>query len=152
MSDPKARIDELKNLLQLCRDGQNGFREAAERITDPEVRAFFHEQSLERGRFVGELENELHRLGEKDVDTSGSVGGAVHRAWIDLKSALGGGEHAILAEAERGEDAAKEAYRKAIESKNLSQEILPTITRQYEAVQRAHDRVKAYRDAAKKAA
>jgi uncharacterized protein (TIGR02284 family) len=151
MSNPKARIDLLKNLIQLNRDGQNGFREAAEKITDPEIRAFFHEKSLERGQFVGELDNDLHRLGEKDVDTSGSVGGAVHRAWIDLKSALGGGEHAILAEAERGEDAVKEAYKKAIESKNLSQEILPTVTRQYDAIQRSHDRVKAYRDLRKAA-
>jgi uncharacterized protein (TIGR02284 family) len=152
MADPKERIDILKNLIQLCRDGQNGFRDAAEKLTDPTIRAFFHEKSLERGQFVGELDNELHRLGEKDVDTSGSVGGTVHRAWIDLKSALGGGDHAILAEAERGEDAAKEAYRKAIESKNLSQDILPTITRQYEMIQRDHDQVKAFRDASKKAA
>jgi uncharacterized protein (TIGR02284 family) len=152
MSDPKARIDLLKELIQLCRDGQNGFREAAEKLTDPSARAFFQETSLERGRFVGELDNELHRLGEKDVDTSGSVGGAIHREWMNMKSALGGGDHAILAEAERGEDAAKEAYRKAIESKNLSQEILPVITRQYQSVERAHDRVKAFRDASKKAA
>jgi uncharacterized protein (TIGR02284 family) len=152
MSDPKARIDLLKNLIQLCRDGQNGFREAAEKLTDPSARAFFQETSLERGRFVGELDNELHRLGEKDVDTSGTVGGAIHREWMNMKSALGGGDHAIFAEAERGEDAAKEAYRKAIESKNLSQEILPVITRQYDSIMRAHDRVKAFRDAAKKAA
>jgi uncharacterized protein (TIGR02284 family) len=152
MADPKQRIDTLKDLVQLCRDGQNGFRDAAEKITDPTIRAFFHEKSLERGKFVGELDNELHRLGEKDVDTSGSVGGAVHREWMNMKSALGGGDHAILAEAERGEDAAKEAYRKAIESKNLSQDILPTITRQYEMIQRDHDQVKAFRDAAKKAA
>jgi uncharacterized protein (TIGR02284 family) len=152
MSDPKARIDLLKDLIQLCRDGQNGFREAAERIGDPGIRAFFHEKSLERGQFVGELDNELHRLGEKDVDTSGSVGGAMHRAWIDLKSALGGGEHAILAEAERGEDAAKDAYKKAIDSKDLSQEIMPIVYKQYQSIQQSHDRVKAYRDAAKKAA
>ena len=152
MSDPKARIDLLKELIQLCRDGQNGFREAAEKLTDPSARAFFQETSLERGRFVGELDNELHRLGEKDVDTSGTVSGAIHREWMNMKSALGGGDHAILAEAERGEDAAKEAYRKAIESKNLSQEILPVITQQYQSVGRAHDRVKAFRDASKKAA
>jgi uncharacterized protein (TIGR02284 family) len=152
MSDPKARIDLLKNLIQICRDGQNGFRDAAEKLTDPTVRSFFHERSLERGQFVGELENELHRLGEKDVDTSGTVGGAMHRGWMNMKSALGGGDHAILAEAERGEDAAKEAYRKAIDSKDLSQEILPTVTRQYDAIMRDHDRVKAFRDAAKKAA
>ena len=152
MADPKEKIDLLKNLLQLCRDGQAGFRDAAEKLTDPTARAFFQEQSLERARFAGELESELHRLGEKDVDQSGSTAGAVHRGWINLKSALGGGEEAILAEAERGEDAAKKAYEEAINGKQLSQDIMPVIYQQFESVKSAHDRVKQFRDSYKKAA
>ena len=152
MSDPKARIDLLKNLIQLCRDGQAGFKDAAEKLTDPSTRSFFQEQSLERARFAGELESELHRLGEKDVDQSGSTTGAVHRGWINLKSALGGGEEAILSEAERGEDAAKKAYEEAINGKQLSQEIMPVIYRQFESVKAAHDRVKQFRDSFKKVA
>lgn len=45
---------------------------------------------------------ELNRDGEPD--NTGSVGGALHRGWIDMKSALGGGDHAILAATETGED------------------------------------------------
>src|SRR4051812_21977220 len=67
MADPKERIEQLKSLIQLCRDGHAGFKEAAEKLTDPATRSFFQEQSLERARFAGELESELHRLGEKDV-------------------------------------------------------------------------------------
>lgn len=151
MPDAKDKIDLLKNLFQICRDGQSGFRESAEKLTDPTVKAFFHEQSLERGRFAGEIENELHRLGEKDVDESGSLTGAVHRGWIDLKAALGGGEAAIIAEAERGEDVAKKAYEEAINGKQLSQEILPVIYKQFESVKAAHDRVKQFRDSRKAA-
>jgi uncharacterized protein (TIGR02284 family) len=151
MSDPKARIESLKQLVTLCRDGQLGFQEAADKVTNPEIRVFFNELSLQRAQFAGELENELHRLGEKDVDQSGSTGGAVHRRWIDIKSALGGGEAAILAEAERGEDIAKKAYEEAINSKNLSQDVLPVIVRQYEAIKAAHDRVKFLRDRQKAA-
>lgn len=152
MADPKEKIDLLKDLVQICRDGQAGFKEAAEKLTDPTTRAFFQEQSLERARFAGELGNELNRLGEKDVDQSGSTSGAVHRGWINLKSALGGGEKAILDEAERGEDAAKKAYQEAIDSKQLSQEIMPVLYRQFKSVQSAHDRVKQLRDSYQKAA
>lgn len=151
MPDVKEKLELLQKLFQLCRDGQNGFREASEKLTDPTIRAFFNEQSLERGRFAGELENELHRLGEADVEESGSVAGTIHRAWIDLKSALGGGEAAILAEAERGEDAAKKAYEDAINSKQLTQDVLPVVYRQFESIKAAHDRVKQLRDSRKAA-
>ena len=45
---------------------------------------------------------ELNR--DSEPDNTGSIGGALHRGWIDLKSALGGGDHAILAATETGED------------------------------------------------
>ena len=39
----------------------------------------------------------------------------MHRAWIDTKVALGGGDKTILESVEAGEDRAKEAYQKAID-------------------------------------
>jgi uncharacterized protein (TIGR02284 family) len=146
MTDPKEKIEALKGLVKICRDAQQNFRESAEKITEPDIRAFFHEKSLERANFAGELENELHRLGEKDVDQSGSLAGSVHRGFTAMKSALGGGEQALLEETERGEDASKQAYEKAINSKLLTQEVLAIVYRQYRAIVASHDRVKQFRD------
>ena len=48
---------------------------------------------------------------------SGSAAGALHRGWINLKSALtSGDDHAILAECERGEDSAVEEVSKALDN------------------------------------
>jgi uncharacterized protein DUF2383 len=45
----------------------------------------------------------------------GSVRGSMHRAWTNIKSAITGiNEHAVLAECERDEDAAKHAYEAAL--------------------------------------
>jgi uncharacterized protein (TIGR02284 family) len=52
-----------------------------------------------------------------------------------------------LNECERGEDSAKNAYKNALEEA-LPANIMETIQTQYVAVQAAHDRVKALRDAA----
>src|SRR5207253_8445333 len=112
MADNAKTIDVLKNLLETCRDGQEGYRQSAENVNSPEFKSFFNEQSLTRGRFVGEIENELHRLGELDVDRSGSIAGSLHRTWIDLKSNVGMSDEAILSSVERGEDTAKSAYQK----------------------------------------
>jgi uncharacterized protein (TIGR02284 family) len=73
----------------------------------------------------------------------------VHRGWIDLKGAISkSNDHAILAEAERGEDVAKSAYKEALESE-LPANIRTIVTRQAAEVKAAHDEVKALRDATK---
>ncbi len=70
----------------------------------------------------------------------------MHRAWINVKSAVTNRDrHAILAEAERGEDAAVDAYKDAME-KDLPMPIKEIVTRQSAEVQAAHDKVRALRD------
>ena len=76
----------------------------------------------------------------------------MHRAWIDLKSAVtSGDDHAILAECERGEDSAVKEYRDAMGKEELSSPIRQIVSRQYTEVQNAHDRIKQLRDATKTA-
>lgn len=144
------RIDLLEKLIETCRDGQNGFRDAAEHIKDAEARAFFNEQSLVRGEFAAALENEVIRLGKHDPDRKGSASAALHRGWINLKSSLGGGDAAILSEVERGEDVAKDEYQKAIAA-NLPEPIGSLIRQQAASIMAAHERARALRDSRKAA-
>jgi len=150
MENNKRVIEVVEELIETCRDGQNGYREAAEHIKDPELRSFFNDQSTERARFAGELENEVQRLGERDPNRKSSVTGTLHRAWMDLKASLGGGDEAILNSAEQGEDEAKAAYEKA-QREPLPQNILGIIRQQAQSVFAAHDHVKMLRDRRKAA-
>lgn len=144
-------IDILEKLIETCRDGQNGYRDAAEHIKDPTIRAWFNEQSLTRARFAGELENQVQRLGKADPTRSGSVSGAVHRRWFDLKEKIAGNDHSVLEEVERGEDVAKHAYQDALQSA-LPSDVLQIVQQQAESVFAAHDRAKVLRDTAVRAA
>ena len=77
------------------------------------------------------------------------MGADLHRRWVDLKSLVTGkDEEAILNEAERGEDVAKERYSEAL-TKNLPPEIRSMVERQYQGVLRNHDEVRAMRDVAR---
>ena len=112
--DRNKTIGVLNDLIATARDGQEGFQEASDNIARSDLKRYFAEASLERARFVGDLQQEVRALGG-DPDDSGSVGGALHRAWIDIKGSLTGrDEHAILAECEHGEDAALDSYRDAL--------------------------------------
>jgi uncharacterized protein (TIGR02284 family) len=151
MAEINDGIDILEDLIETCRDGENGYRQAAEKIKEPEIREFFLAQSVERATFATELEAEARRLGKKEPQQKGSVAGAMHRTWIDLKEKLGGGTKAILESAEKGEDSARDAYQDALKDKDLPPSVRPLIQRQAEAVRLAHDRVKTLRDSAKAA-
>jgi uncharacterized protein (TIGR02284 family) len=151
MANQNEVRDTIQELIETSRDGQTGYRDAAEHIKDSEIRSFFLEQSLERGRFAGELEELLREFGESNPDRSGSVAGALHRRWIDTKAALGGGDHTILESVEQGEDSAKKAYENALNA-SLPANVLEVLRRQAESVRAAHDHVKLLRDRLKKAA
>src|SRR5438874_1529735 len=111
---PDQTVSTLNDLIETCRDGQKGFQEAAEHIKNSQFRDFCLEQSRTRAMFAGELQQQVRSLGG-DPEKSGSVAGAIHRGWMDLKSALGGGDHAILAACESGEDTAVKEYKKAMD-------------------------------------
>jgi uncharacterized protein (TIGR02284 family) len=146
MANEKA-ISALSGLIEACRDGLNGFKEAADNVKNPDLRSFFHQSSGERAQFISELGFETRRLGG-DPEKTGSVTGAVHRAWMDIKGTLTGkDDHAILSECERGEDSAVNAFQEAINSKNLPDDILPVVERQLNGIRQTHDRVKQMRDA-----
>lgn len=140
-------ISTLNGLIEICRDGQNGFREAAESVESSDIKTFFHQNSQQRAQFVGELQSLVRELGG-DPENSGSTLGAIHRGWIDLKAAIAGNdEKAVLNECERGEDAAKKAYKEALEM-NLPSNVRQTVQSQYDSVMEAHNNVKALRDGA----
>ena len=143
-------ISVLEKLIETCRDGQNGYRDAAENVKDPELRSFFNEVSTTRAEFAGELENEVIRLGKHNPDRKGSATAALHRGWIDLKAALGGGDYSILSSVEAGEDNAKKHYEEALND-NLPQDIKDILRQQSQSVVSAHDHVRMLRDRAKAA-
>lgn len=136
----------LNSLIETCKDGQEGFRAAAEAVNNIDYKSLFVELSAQRQQFAAELQTLVAALGEKPED-SGSISAALHRGWIDLKSAIAEQKpHAILAECERGEDSAVAAYRDALEHTDLPANILQTIENQFMHVQAAHDRVRTLRD------
>lgn len=134
----------LKKVIDTARDGERGFREAAEHFKSSDLKNMAQSISAERANFARQLEPELRTEGSTDHPT-GSVEGSLHRAWVDIKTALGGGDQTILDWLEQGEDYAKKIYSEALQSK-LPSAAEMIVRRQYDQVLATHDRVKALRD------
>lgn len=137
-------LDLIKDLVETCKDGETGYTHAAGVATDPQLKAYFSEQGLERARFGQELRAEAERLGEKP-EASGSVSAVLHRVWFETKATIGLGDQSILNSVEQGEDRAKKDYEKALASE-LPNDLRGIIERQAASVIKAHDHVRDMRD------
>jgi uncharacterized protein (TIGR02284 family) len=136
---------QLNELIETSKDGENGFRKAAEDTKDSTLRAFFTQGAQRCAQGARELQDLVRSLGG-DPERTGSAAAAMHRGWMNVKEAVTGrDDKAILDEVERGEDYAKAAYRKAVEQ-NLPANVKAVVQRQYEGVLANHDKVKALRE------
>ena len=151
MADQKYIVDALEDLIEVARDGQNGYRDGAEHTKDPQLRKFLDSVSLARAKFAGDLESYAVRLGKADVDRSGSTKGAIHRGWTDLKANLGGGDDSILSSMETGDKYAQDHYQKYINDNKLPDDILETIRIQGQTIAATLDRLHAMRQERKAA-
>jgi len=141
----------IKDLIEINNDRTLGFRKALEELEpiNADLNIIFTEYAADSERFSAELTRLASQFGEEVDADDESMAGALHRAWIDVKSLFGGKDRkAILEEAERGEDAIKAAYKKVLESGDLAGETLSVVSEQAAHIKSAHDKIKALRDSA----
>jgi uncharacterized protein (TIGR02284 family) len=143
--DSDEVIATLNDLIETSKDGEEGFHSCADGTDDARLKAFFSNRAQSCAAAVIVLQD-LARAYGGDPQTSGGLGGALHRRWVDIKSAVTGhDDKAILNECERGEDIAVTSYRRALD-KNLPPDVRTTVERQYQGVLQNHDQVKSLRD------
>ena len=148
MKDPNEAISVLNGLIETCRDSQEGFRKAAEAVKSEDLKELFRSYMRQRAEFVTELQIEVKRL-RGSAENTGSLAGAIHRGWADLKKAVAGDDDAaIIAEVERGEDSMVRSYQDAL-SKSLSDEARSDVDRQLRKIKEAHDKIRALKTSRK---
>lgn len=147
MNNSADSVSTLNSLVEVNRDGEAGYKTAAEDTKAGEIAPLFRKLQSQRVEHIRELQARVSALGGS-APKSGSVAGSLHRGWINIKSAVGANDrHAVLEECERGEDAAVKAYREAL-TKDLDQTSRDLVGRQFKAIQAAHDAIRQQRDSA----
>jgi uncharacterized protein (TIGR02284 family) len=137
-------IGALNDLIETCKDAEQGFRNAAESIRkdgDAELRTLLNAHAQQRARFAAELQNEvLHRGG--DPAKSGHVSAGFQRGWMNLNLALAGNNEAsIIAECESSEQSAMRNYEAVLKT-NLPSDLFPIVQDQYAEIKQAHARLR----------
>lgn len=148
--ETKTRLNQdtkktLTELLTLNVDSRDGFRAAAEKMDDVTVGSLCQTLAMQRQAQADELARILE-CNREEVDRSGSFAAAAHRVWMDIReSVTSDNTHALLAEAERGEDHIKAAYEDALKE-SAGSAVTDVLNQQYAQVKAAHDRIRMLRD------
>lgn len=124
----------LNHLIEVCKDGERGYREAADEIKNEYYQILFKEYARQRSQFASVLQGEVRKLGA-EPERTGSLPGALHREWIHLRSSVKQDhDDPIVLECQRGDDIAIMKYKQALEKdlpsllKSLLSEQLARIT------------------------
>src|SRR4029079_17052997 len=97
MSDRTERAV-LNHLIETCKDAERGFRHVAEHAADPTLKSLFLDIASQRARLAPDLLPHAQRLGGASTH-DGSAIGALHRTWIDLRSAIFRGDSVTAVQA-----------------------------------------------------
>jgi len=122
------------DLLEYLYDSYNGYKECASQVSDPVMQELFNSLALRREQMINELSAQIRILNEEPIK-SGSITAAAHRAFIDVKSLVTGGDKdAIVKEVKRGEHYTIDRYREIL-SKNLPIAIKQVLLRQLSEIE-----------------
>ncbi|MFN3150398.1 PA2169 family four-helix-bundle protein [Bremerella sp.] len=139
----------VQELIKINVDTRETYLELADATANASVAIMFRELAGERNRNLAELESLMNQNREKPDDST-SVAATYHRILIGLRSALGAGTATMLSEAESVEEKIQQKYEEVLKREPGSA-VSDILHRQYGGVRAAHDRVRAIRDAHRRA-
>jgi uncharacterized protein (TIGR02284 family) len=129
-------IKMLNGLIETTLDSADGYAEAAKDGT--RFTPLFAQFGAERRDAVTALQAQVRALGGEPED-EGTLLGAAHRLFVNLRQTLGGGEVAVVDEVERGEDHIKHKFEDAVRDSDVTSATRAVIAQAAAIVERGHD-------------
>ncbi|HYE80512.1 MAG TPA: PA2169 family four-helix-bundle protein [bacterium] len=145
---PGDLADLINDLIEASKDGEYGYKTAAEHVKNPELAQLFTQYSQQRAQFASELQALVPAVAGEAPKTEGSTMGALHRGWIAFREAINWeNEVVVLAEVAKGEKEAIDEYEDALEpDKALPPNVRAVAERHLAAIREALARVEAIYD------
>ena len=132
-------IQVVNSLITTTIDSADGFERSAENARGQRFESMFVEFGAERRDVVDRLQQHVTSLGGSPND-DGSLKADLHRRFEDLRTAIGGGDKAVIEEVERGEDYIKGKYETALADDKLSAGTRAIVELAFQSVRAGHDR------------
>lgn len=144
-------VSDLNDLVRINNDRIAGYEKAVEDNEDAQLDDLFRHYIIQSQKFRSQLAEHIVRIDGTAVTdaTSTDVSSKIHRAWIDIKTAVTGKDRdTVLSSVEFGENMAIEAYKNAIEKDHLPAYVKEDLSMQLGELNEAHAKMKALHKAA----
>ena len=138
-------VGTLNHLIAICRDGEEFYAGAADKVADPELQSLFREMAEVRRGIGADLRPQVAKAGGAPAE-GGTLAGTVRQLYANIKASLSSDKREVLlAELveteERALAAFEQAHREPIspESKALVEDKLRVIRGTHDRMRRAKD-------------
>jgi uncharacterized protein (TIGR02284 family) len=149
MTHSEELTSAINDLVLIHNDRIEGYRNAIESLDqkDADLKMLFSKMISNSRDHLSRLGSLVHKVGG-EVEEGTTTSGKIYRSWMSIKTAFTGNERtSILESCEGGEDAALEAYDKALESDaEMSVDVRQLLMEQKSSLQTDHDQIKKLRD------
>lgn len=133
-------IGSVNELVDITRDGIMFYGDAANEISNPQLKSIFVEITDTRKRFVDALSHELQSEPAKPTPTS-DVRGTWHKLYMDIRGKLGDKNLAFTSDVQASEDRLLKAYDNVTRDhevpakvKSVVVNFLPTMRKQFDSI------------------
>ena len=138
-------VDKLNHLIAIAEDGKEGYENAAKDIDSEVMKHSFTLLSQDRAQYATQLRKQVYQLTGEAENNGGGAVGAIHRVWMDIKSAFtGGGTDAIINTCITGEEAAVKDYTEVLNDLKVHENHKVIIAEQLHGIQQALLNLKSY--------
>ena len=126
----------LNELITKNYDAEKGYKEASEKIEHQSLKSYFDNQAQNRYDFGHQIKALISKYGG-EPEKGTSIAGDLHRTWIAIRDAFTNGDHAIYAEAIRGEEAFSAEYGEMLKDEVLPSDVRNLVQTQKNSVDKA---------------
>ena len=136
MSLDQKLIGSLQHLVTIGVDGEEGYTKAAEMVSSKNLLTEFEQAATSRNIQAEAIRNYLSENGVAKPEHEGGFGGALHRAWLDIKGTLSNrSDTVVVSSCVGGDRSAIEAYQDILKEDNLPHDLRKLLTDHLEAIQ-----------------
>ena len=137
-------VSTLNDLLQITNDRIEGFNKVEDKVWEkyPNLKSDYNNMVDQSQKMRLELKSLISER-NGDADDSTTVAGGLHRTWIDVKNAFSSDNaESTLENVIFGENAAIEAYEKALDSGDLCPESTRVVQDQLHSLKASYEKFK----------
>ena len=148
MEKSKEVVEVLNDLVMINNDRITGYERAIKELkqNDDDLKTLFDQMIIESQKIKSDLAHEIQVL-HGDVEKGTTEMGKIYRAWMDVKAVFTGeNRHTVLSNCEAGEDAAQNAYKKALETDRLPAFLRELLNSQQSTLRASHDEIRDLRN------